>query len=165
MFFLFFQYEGHLSIYIFDDPRIYYLTLFYHFFTLYASLFFVFFLFFCFPLRTNSFLFFIFLYFLSFLFQYSEQQCRHNCSRNKRDQILKRISYNREYEDSAVRRHQRTVKRHGKRSCNRRSCDTGREHMKGIRCSERDRSFCNESKTHNKVCRTCVSLFFCKFCF
>ena len=36
---------------------------------------------------------------------------------------------------------------------------------KGIRCSERDRSFCNESKTHNKVCRTCVSLFFCKFVF
>ena len=55
----------------FDDPRIYYLTLFYHFFTLYASLFLVFLLFliFLFPAEDKQiFILYIFILFRSQLF-------------------------------------------------------------------------------------------------
>ena len=59
MFFLFFQYEVIFQSIFFDDPRIYYLTLFYHFSLICSS--FLLFLIFLFPAEDKQ--FFILLYF------------------------------------------------------------------------------------------------------
>ncbi|MDE8707034.1 hypothetical protein PZH31_15705, partial [[Ruminococcus] torques] len=55
----------------FDDPRIYYLTLFYHFFTLYASLFRVFLLFLIFLFPAEDKQFFILYIFILFKLSFS----------------------------------------------------------------------------------------------
>lgn len=153
-----FQCEGHLQS-IFWWPRIYIWALFYHF-----SLYMLHFLlsYFSVSAEDKQFLFFIFLYFLSFLFNTPSSNVD-NCSRNKRDQILKRIST--EYEDSWYGINT-IIQLNAMESA---PANYDLRYRPGayrrIRCSERIAPSGNESKTtHNKVCQTCVSLFFV-FCF